>query len=148
MRVYTRAGVNGYNNKDYFGTDWNGNGRVSMGYPRSELRICVNKGSDDPYENNDTWQTAAYVPVGNIQHVLSSTADADWFCFNVPESDMTLHLTSAARTNVRLYREDVLMKDGIEKAKVNLRIAGGTTIQSFSAICTLSSPTRAFTTSS
>lgn len=117
VRVYTRAGVNGYNNKDYFGTDWNGNGRVSMGYPRSELRICVNKGGDDPYENNDTWQTAAYVPVGNIQHVLSSTADADWFCFNVPESDMTLHLTSAARTNVRLYREDVLMKDGIEKAK-------------------------------
>ena len=117
VRVYTRAGVNGYNNKDYFGTDWNGNGRVSMGYPRSELRICVNKGGDDPYENNDTWQTAAYVSVGNIQHVLSSTADADWFCFNVPESDMTLHLTSAKRTNVRLYREDVLMKDGIEKAK-------------------------------
>ena len=117
VRVYTRAGVNGYNNKDYFGTDWNGNGRVSMEYPRSELRICVNKGGDDPYENNDTWQTAAYVPVGNIQHVLSSTADADWFCFNVPKSDMTLHLTSAARTNVLLYREDVLMKDGIEKAK-------------------------------
>ena len=117
VRVYTRAGVNGYNNKDYFGTDWNGNGRVSMGYPRSELRICVNKGGDDPYENNDTWQTAAYVPVGNIQHVLSSTADVDWFCFNVPESDMTLHLTSATRTNVLLYREDVLMKDGIEKAK-------------------------------
>lgn len=117
VRVYTRAGVNGYNNKDYFGADWNGNGRVSMGYPRSELRICVDKGGDDPYENNDTWQTAAYVPVGNIQHVLSSTADADWFCFNVPESDMTLHLTSAARTNVLLYREDVLMKDGIEKAK-------------------------------
>lgn len=117
VRVYTRAGVNGYNNKDYFGADWNGNGRVSTGYPRSELRICVNKGGDDPYENNDTWQTAAYVSVGNIQHVLSSTADADWFCFNVPESDMTLHLTSAARTNVRLYREDVLMKDGIEKAK-------------------------------
>lgn len=117
VRVYTRAGANGYNNKDYLGTDWNGNGRVSMGYPRSELRICVNKGGDDPYENNDTWQTAAYVPVGNIQHVLSSTADVDWFCFNVPESDMTLHLTSAARTNVRLYREDVLMKDGIEKAK-------------------------------
>ena len=117
VRVYTRAGANGYNSKDYFGTDWNGNGQVSMGYPRSELRICVSEGGDDPYESNDTWQTAAYVPVGNIQHVLSSTADADWFCFNVPESDMTLHLTSAARTNVRLYREDVLMKDGIEKAK-------------------------------
>lgn len=117
VRVYTRAGANGYNSKDYFGTDWNGNGQVSMGYPRSELRICVSEGGDDPYENNNTWQTAAYVPVGNIQHVLSSTADADWFCFNVPKSDMTLHLTSAARTNVRLYREDVLMKDGIEKAK-------------------------------
>lgn len=117
VRVYTRAGVNGYNSKDYFGTDWNGNGQVSMGYPRSELRICVNKGGDDPYENNNTWQTAAYVPVGNIQHVLASTTDTDWFCFNVRESDMTLHLTSAARTNVRLYREDVLMKDGIEKAK-------------------------------
>lgn len=117
VRVYTRAGANGYNSKDYFGTDWNGNGQVSMGYPRSELRICVSEGGDDPYENNNTWQTAAYVPVGNIQHVLSSTADADWFCFNVPESDMTLHLTSAARTNVLLYRADVLMKDGIEKAK-------------------------------
>lgn len=99
VRVY--AGING---KGYMGN-----------YPRSLLRICVSEGGDDPYENNDTWLTAANVPVGNIQHVLASTADEDWFCFNVPENDMTLHLTSAKRTNVLLYRADVLMEDGIKK---------------------------------
>lgn len=86
-----------------------------MDYARSALRICVDEGGDDPYESNDTWQTAASVPVGNVQHVLSSTTDADWFCFTVPENDMTLHLTSAAATNVLLYRADVLMEDGIKE---------------------------------
>ena len=111
VRVYTTA-AKGTN---YFASvDGSYNGRA-MDYKRSALRICVSEGGDDPYENNDTWLTAANVPVGNIQHVLASTADEDWFCFNVPENDMTLHLTSAKRTNVLLYRADVLMEDGIKK---------------------------------
>lgn len=84
----------------------------AMDYKRSALRICVSEGGDDPYESNDTWQTAASVPVGNIQHVLASTADADWFCFTVPEDDMTLHLTSTKRTNAALYRAGDLMEQG------------------------------------
>lgn len=87
----------------------------TMDCKRSALRICLSEGGDDPYENNDTWLTAANVPVGNIQHVLANTADEDWFCFTVPEDDMTLHLTSAAATNVLLYRADVLMEDGIKE---------------------------------
>ena len=111
VRVYTTAAKG----TDYFASvDGSYNGRA-MDYKRSALRICVSEGGDDPYENNDTWLTAANVPVGNIQHVLASTADEDWFCFNVPENDMTLHLTSAKRTNVLLYRADVLMEDGIKK---------------------------------
>lgn len=111
VRVYTTA-AKGTN---YFASvDGSYNGRA-MDYKRSALRICVSEGGDDPYESNDTWLTAANVPVGNIQHVLASTADADWFCFTVPEDDMTLHLTSAAATNVLLYRADVLMEDGIKE---------------------------------
>lgn len=111
VRVHTTAAKG----TDYFAlVDGSYNGRA-MDYKRSALRICVSEGGDDPYENNDTWLTAANVPVGNIQHVLASTADEDWFCFNVPENDMTLHLTSAKRTNVLLYRADVLMEDGIKK---------------------------------
>ena len=111
VRVCTTA-AKGTN---YFATvDGYSNGKA-MDYKRSVLRICVSEGGDDPYENNDTWLTAANVPVGNIQHVLASTVDTDWFCFNVPESDMTLHLTSAAATNVLLYRADVLMEDGIKE---------------------------------
>lgn len=111
VRVHTTAAKGTY----YFASvDGSYNGRA-MDYKRSTLRICVSEGGDDPYENNDTWLTAANVPVGNIQHVLASTADEDWFCFNVPENDMTLHLTSAKRTNVLLYRADVLMEDGIKK---------------------------------
>lgn len=111
VRVHTTAAKGTY----YFASvDGSYNGRA-MDYKRSALRICVSEGGDDPYENNDTWLTAANVPVGNIQHVLASTADEDWFCFNVPENDMTLHLTSAKRTNVLLYRADVLMEDGIKK---------------------------------
>lgn len=111
VRVHTTAAKG----TDYFASvDGSYNGRA-MDYKRSALRICVSEGGDDPYENNDTWLTAADVPVGNIQHVLASTADEDWFCFNIPENDMTLHLTSAKRTNVLLYRADVLMEDGIKK---------------------------------
>lgn len=84
----------------------------AMDYKRSALRICVSEGGDDPYESNDTWLTAANVPVGNIQHVLASTADTDWFCFTVSEDDMTLHLTSTKRTNAALYRAGDLMEQG------------------------------------
>lgn len=84
----------------------------AMDYKRSALRICVSEGGNDPYESNDTWLTAANVPVGNIQHVLASTVDTDWFCFTVPEDDMTLHLTSTKRTNAALYRAEDLMEQG------------------------------------
>lgn len=84
----------------------------AMDYKRSTLRICVSEGGDDPYESNDTWLTAANVPVGNIQHVLATTADADWFCFTVPEDDMTLHLTCTKRTGAALYRAGDLMEQG------------------------------------
>lgn len=106
VRVHTTAAKG----TDYF----TGYGRTTD-YKRSALRICVSEGGDDPYESNDTWLTAANVPVGNIQHVLASTVDTDWFCFTVPEDDMTLHLTSAKRTNALLYRADVLMEDGIKE---------------------------------
>ena len=101
VRVY--AGING---KGYMGN-----------YPRSLLRICVSEGGDDPYESNDTWQTAASVPVGNVQHVLSSTTDVDWFCFTVPENDMTLHLTSTKQTTAVLYRAETLMEYGEDNRK-------------------------------
>ena len=103
VRIYTTAN----NSKNYYDGDWN---RAPMDYARSTLHICVNEGGDDPYESNDTWQTAASVPVGNIQHVLSSTTDADWFCFTVPENDMTLHLTSTKQTTARLYRAETLIE--------------------------------------
>lgn len=103
VRIYTTAN----NSKNYYDSDWN---RTSMDYARSALRICVSEGGDDPYESNDTWQTAASVPVGNVQHVLSSTTDADWFCFTVPENDMTLHLTSTKQTTAKLYRAETLME--------------------------------------
>lgn len=107
VRVYTTA-AKGTN---YF-TPVNGNYGRTMDYKRSTLRICVSEGGDDPYESNDTWLTAANVPVGKIQHVLATTADADWFCFTVPENDMTLHLTSTKRTNAALYRAEDLMEQG------------------------------------
>lgn len=108
VHVYTTA-AKGTN---YFASvDGSYNGRA-MDYKRAALRICVSEGGDDPYESNDTWLTAASVPVGNVQHVLSSTTDADWFCFTVPENDMTLHLTSTKRTNAALYRAGDLMEQG------------------------------------
>lgn len=106
VHVYTTA-AKGTN---YFASvDGSYNGRA-MDYKRAALRICVSEGGDDPYESNDTWLTAANVPVGNIQHVLSSTTDADWFCFTVPENDMTLHLTSTKQTTAMLYRAETLME--------------------------------------
>ena len=102
VRIYTSAGLSGSNSQNYY--------KYSVDYPRSALRICVSEGGDDPYESNDTWLTAANVPVGNIQHVLSSTTDADWFCFTVPENDMTLHLTSTKQTTAMLYRAETLME--------------------------------------
>ena len=96
---------------DYF-TPVNGNYGRTMDYKRSALRICVSEGGDDPYESNDTWLTAANVPVGKLQHVLATAADADWFCFTVPENDMTLHLTSTKRTIAALYRAEDLMEQG------------------------------------
>lgn len=108
VRVYTTAAKG----TDYFASvDGSYNGRA-MDYKRSALRICVSEGGDDPYENNDTWLTAANVPVGNIQHVLASTVDTDWFCFTVPEDDMTLHLTSTRETRAALYRAGDLMEQG------------------------------------
>lgn len=106
VRVYTTAakGTNYFTLVENYGK--------AMDYKRSALRICVSEGGDDPYENNDTWLTAANVPVGNIQHVLSSTTDADWFCFTVPENDMTLHLTCTKTTRAALYRAGDLMEQG------------------------------------
>lgn len=61
---------------------------------RAALRIRVEEGGDDPYENNDTWLGAAYIEPGQlISHVLNS-GDTDWFCFTVPEDHMTLHVSS------------------------------------------------------
>ncbi len=61
---------------------------------RTQLRIRVEEGGDDPYESNDTWLDAAYIEPGQlISHVLSS-GDTDWFCFTVPEDYMTLHVSS------------------------------------------------------
>lgn len=105
VRIYTTAN----NSKDYYDNAWN---RAPMDYARSTLRIRVDEGGDDPYESNDTWLTAASVPVGNIQHVLSSTTDADWFCFTVPENDMTLHLTSTKKTRAALYCAEDLLERG------------------------------------
>lgn len=107
VRVYTMA-AKGTN---YF-APVNGNYGRTMDYKRSALRICVSEGGDDPYESNDTWLTAANVPVGKLQHVLATAADADWFCFTVPEDDMTLHLTSTKRTIAALYRAEDLMEQG------------------------------------
>ena len=113
VRVHTTAAKGTY----YFASvDGSYNGRA-MDYKRSALRICVSEGGDDPYESNDTWLIAANVPVGNIQHVLASTADTDWFCFTVPEDDMTLHLTSTKRTNAVLYRAETLMEYGEDNSK-------------------------------
>lgn len=108
VRVHTTAAKG----TDYFAKVDGYYNSKAMDYKRSALRICVSEGGNDPYESNDTWQTAASVPVGNVQHVLSSTTDADWFCFTVPEDDMTLHLTCTKTTRAALYRAGDLMEQG------------------------------------
>ena len=71
---------------------------------RNPLRIRVDEGGLDPYEPNDTWQTAAPITPGEpIPYVLSNTADQDWFCFTVPEGGMTMELHMENTTFVRFY---------------------------------------------
>lgn len=84
---------------------------------RAALRIRVEEGGDDPYENNDTWLGAAYIEPGQlISHVLSS-GDTDWFCFTVPEDHMTLHVSSdCVRMHTMVYTGQDLAEFG-ESAK-------------------------------
>lgn len=104
VRIYTPADTTA----DYYGSS------ACQDYCRSVLRICVSEGSDDPYENNETWQTAANIIPGEIQHVLSSGRDEDWFCFAVPEDGMTLHLTGSMMTEAELFRLEDLQKYSTE----------------------------------
>ena len=80
---------------------------------RAALRIRVEEGGDDPYENNDTWLGAAYIEPGQlISHVLSS-GDTDWFCFTVPEDHMTLHVSSdCVRMHTMVYTGQDLTEYG------------------------------------
>lgn len=80
---------------------------------RAALRIRVEEGGDDPYENNDTWLDAAYIEPGQlISHVLSS-GDTDWFCFTVPEDHMTLHVSSdCVRMHTMVYTGQDLTEYG------------------------------------
>lgn len=84
---------------------------------RAALRIRVEEGGDDPYENNDTWLGAAYIEPGQlISHVFSS-GDTDWFCFTVPEDHMTLHVSSdCVRMHTMVYTGQDLAEFG-ESAK-------------------------------
>lgn len=112
VRVYTVAGLqsNTYSNYNYSDS---GTNYKTMDYPRSTLRIRVEEGGDDPYENNDTWLTAAQISAGDtLTHVLPTTTDEDWFCLAVPEGDMTLHLTSSKTVKMQLYSADYLMEYG------------------------------------
>lgn len=80
---------------------------------RSELRIRVSQGGSDPYESNDSWLTAAPLQVGQLtQHVLSSTADEDWFRFTAPEADMGFQFTTDRSTWVAVYRAADLAESG------------------------------------
>ena len=79
---------------------------------RAALRIRVEEGGDDPYENNDTWLGAAYIEPGQlISHVLSS-GDTDWFCFTVPEDHMTLHVSSDCKGRAMVYTGQALAEAG------------------------------------
>lgn len=82
---------------------------------RAALRIRVEEGGDDPYENNDTWLGAAYIEPGQlISHVLSS-GDTDWFCFTVPEDHMTLHVSSDCKgIQAMVYIGQTLVEYGDE----------------------------------
>lgn len=82
---------------------------------RSTLRVRIDEGGADPYENNDTWLTAAPVQTGQpISFQLSTTADRDWFRFVVPEANMTavVTLTAGAQTKYYLYSGETLEEKG------------------------------------
>jgi hypothetical protein len=82
---------------------------------RSTLRIRVDEGGADPYENNDTWLTASPIQTDQpINFVLSNTTDQDWFSFSVPEADMTLTLTLDSTLNWKLYSGEELQEYGVE----------------------------------
>lgn len=114
VRVYTVAGLQSNTSSDYNYSDSSTNYKT-MDYSRSTLRIRVEEGGDDPYENNDTWLTAAQINAGDtLTHVLPTTTDEDWFCLAVPEGDMILHLTSSKTVSMQLYSADYLMEYGYE----------------------------------
>lgn len=80
---------------------------------RSTLRLRVSKGGSDPHESNDTWLTATPIQAGQLtQHVLSSTSDADWFRFTVPEADMSFALEMSHNTYAQIYRAADLAEHG------------------------------------
>lgn len=80
---------------------------------RSNLRIRVEEGGADPYENNNTWLTAAQVGTDQpVQFILSDTTDEDWFRFVVPEPGMTLTMKFDSTLDVYLYRGEDLQQYG------------------------------------
>ena len=82
---------------------------------RNPLRIRVDEGGLDPYEPNDTWQTAAHITKGEpIPYVLSNTTDQDWFFFTVPEGGMTMELHVENTTNVSLYDGAMLAQGSVD----------------------------------
>ena len=82
---------------------------------RNPLRIRVDEGGLDPYEPNDTWQTAAPITSGEpIPYVLSNTADQDWFYFTVPVCGMTMELHVENTTNVSLYDGAMLAQGSVD----------------------------------
>ena len=71
---------------------------------RNPLRIRVDEGGLDPYEPNDTWQTAAPITPGEtVQLILSNRSDRDWFSFTVPEGGMTMALDMEKGITYSLY---------------------------------------------
>lgn len=82
---------------------------------RNPLRIRVDEGGLDPYEPNDTWQTAAPITSGEpIPYVLSNTADQDWFYFTVPVCGMTMELHVERTTYVYLYDGAMLAQGSVD----------------------------------
>lgn len=75
-----------------------------MQISRNPLRIRVDEGGLDPYEPNDTWQTAAPITPGEtVQLLLSNRRDQDWFSFTVPEGGMTMALDMEKGTTYSLH---------------------------------------------
>ena len=82
---------------------------------RNPLRIRVDEGGLDPYEPNDTWQTAAPItPEEPIPYVLSNTADQDWFYFTVPVCGMTMELHVENTTLARFYDGAMLAQGNMD----------------------------------